>query len=105
MLSLERDLATAAFDAVLGRRTVDIAVEASDCYAMSKSKSLTGQAKLLALKLAGASRDQIETQARKQRNGTPAVVVGRIKCPLPSGTVVQVRNEKITQLERRNGRA
>ena len=27
MLSLERDLATAAFDAVLGRRTVDITVE------------------------------------------------------------------------------
>ena len=27
MLSLEHDLATAAFDAVLGRRTVDITVE------------------------------------------------------------------------------
>ena len=68
----------------------------SDCYAMSKSKSPADQAKLLALKLSGASRDQIEAQARKQRNGTPAVMVSRIKCPLPSGAVVQVSGREIS---------
>ena len=71
-------------------------ISLSDCYAMSKSKSPADQAKLLALKLAGASRDQIEAQARKQRNGTPAVVVSRIKCPLPSGAVVQVSGREIS---------
>jgi len=66
----------------------------SDCYAISKLP-VQEQAGLLALKLSGATRDQIERQGRKQRNGTPAVRVHRIKCPLPCGTVVQVAGQKL----------
>ena len=67
----------------------------SDCYAISKLPE-SEQAELLARKLDGASRDQIERQVRKQRNGTPAVRMGRIKCPLPSGAVVQVSGNEIS---------
>jgi ParB/RepB/Spo0J family partition protein len=66
----------------------------SDCYAISKLP-LQEQAGLLALKLAGATRDQIERQGRKQRNGTPAVRTDRIKCPLPCGTMVQVAGQNL----------
>ena len=67
----------------------------SDCYVASKLPE-SEQAELLAMKLSGASRDQIERQGRKQRNGTPAVRVSRIVCPLPSGTVVQVSGQKLS---------
>ncbi len=67
----------------------------SDCYAASKLP-LSEQAGLLAMKLSGASRDHIEQQVRKQRNGTSAVRVSRIRCPLASGTTVQVSGEEIS---------
>ena len=67
----------------------------SDCYAISRLPE-RDQAGLLALKLSGATRDQIEHKVRKQRNGTPAVRVSRIKCPLASGTVIQVSGEEIS---------
>ena len=67
----------------------------SDCYAISRLPE-RDQAGLLALKLGGATRDQLENKARKKRNGTPAVRVSRIKCPLPSGSVVQVSGESIS---------
>ncbi|MFZ1934981.1 MAG: ParB/RepB/Spo0J family partition protein [Thermoguttaceae bacterium] len=67
----------------------------SDCYAISRLPE-ADQAGLLALKLSGASRDAIESKVRKQRNGTPAVRVSRIKCPLPSGAVVQVSGAEIS---------
>jgi ParB/RepB/Spo0J family partition protein len=67
----------------------------SDCYAASRLPE-SEQAGLLALKLSGATRDQIEQQARKKRNGTPAVRVSRIKCPLPSGSVIQVSGTEIS---------
>jgi ParB/RepB/Spo0J family partition protein len=68
----------------------------SDCYAASKLPE-SEQAGLLALKLGGASRDQIEQAGRKSRNGrTAAVKVSRIKCPLPSGAVVQVSGDGIS---------
>lgn len=67
----------------------------SDCYAISRLPE-SEQAGLLSMKLSGASRDQIEKQARKKRNGTPAVRVSRIKCPLPSGSVVQVSGAEIS---------
>ncbi len=55
----------------------------SDCYAASKLPE-SEQAGLLAMKLGGASRDQIEKAGRKARNGTaPADRVSRIKCAVP----------------------
>lgn len=62
----------------------------SDCYAASKLPQ-KDQAELLALKLSGASRDQIEQSGRQKRNGTASAIrVVRIKCPLPSGATVTV---------------
>ena len=67
----------------------------SDCYAISRLPE-GDQAGLLALKLSGATRDQLENSVRKKRNGTPAVRVSRIKCPLPSGSVVQVSGAELS---------
>jgi ParB/RepB/Spo0J family partition protein len=71
------------------------AIGISDAYALSKADE-DEQTQLLALKLSGASRDQIEQQVRKKRNGTPAVRVSRIKCPLASGAVIQVSGQDIS---------
>jgi ParB family transcriptional regulator, chromosome partitioning protein len=71
------------------------AIGISDCYALSKADE-GEQARLLALKLSGLSRDAIESKVRKQRNGVPAVRVRRIKCPLPSGAMVQVSGTEIS---------
>jgi ParB family transcriptional regulator, chromosome partitioning protein len=47
------------------------------------------QKRLLALKLAGASRDEVARQGRKQRNGnTPAVRMSRVKISMAEATVV-----------------
>lgn len=59
----------------------------SDCYAASKLPE-SEQAGLLAMKLGGASRDQIEQAGRKSRNGkSEAVKVNKIKIELGSATV------------------
>ena len=67
----------------------------SVAYGISKATA-EQQHLLLASKLSGVSRDEIERQGRKQRNGTPAVRVSRIVCPLPSGAVVQVSGQKLS---------
>jgi ParB family transcriptional regulator, chromosome partitioning protein len=68
----------------------------SDCYCASKLPEAE-QAGLLALKLSGASRDTIEATARKSRSsGTPMVKVTRVKCPLPTGTVVVVSGPEMS---------
>jgi hypothetical protein len=67
----------------------------SDCYAISKLPECE-QAAILARKLDGASRDELDRQVRKQRNGTPAVRMSRIKCPLPSGAVIQISGQEIS---------
>jgi ParB family chromosome partitioning protein len=73
----------------------DGAVGVSDCYAASKLPE-TDQAELLALKLSGASRDQIEQAGRKTRKGNvPVVRVCRIKCPM-SNAIVQISGEGIS---------
>jgi ParB/RepB/Spo0J family partition protein len=60
----------------------------SDCYAAS-SLPEADQAALLALKLSGASRDDIVHAGRKSRSGgTPSVKVTRVKCQLPSGVCI-----------------
>jgi ParB/RepB/Spo0J family partition protein len=67
----------------------------SDCYALSKADERE-QARLLALKLAGASRDAIEQAGRKSRNGKAAALkVTRIRCPVNGGAVVQVSGKSL----------
>ena len=54
----------------------------SDCYAISRLDEV-GQAAALAMKLSGASRDQLASHARRQRSGeTPVVRASRVKCEL-----------------------
>lgn len=67
----------------------------SDCYAISKLEP-EGQADLLAMKLSGASRDAIEQQGRKRRNGTPTVRLSRVKCVLSSGVQIVVSGDGIS---------
>ncbi len=60
----------------------------SDWVAIAKVPE-ADQAALLAAKLAGASRDELERKGRQARHGgTPAVRVSRVKCSLPSGVSV-----------------
>jgi ParB family transcriptional regulator, chromosome partitioning protein len=64
----------------------------SDCYALSKAPA-EEQKRLLALKLSGASRDQLESEGRKRRNasGQPAranVRTSRVKCELGANVSV-----------------
>jgi ParB/RepB/Spo0J family partition protein len=68
----------------------------SDCYAASKL-SEEDQADLLAMKLAGASRDAIEQVGRKKRSrSATGAKVSRLKVPLPGGVTVQVSGEGIS---------
>ena len=54
----------------------------SDCYTVSRLGEAE-QAAALALKLGGASRDQLARHARRQRSGeTPVVRASRVKCDL-----------------------
>jgi len=69
----------------------------SDVYEISKQEDREGQLRLLALKNAGASREVLAAQGRKQRAAaTPAVRVSKIKCPLPSGHVITVAGEELS---------
>jgi ParB family transcriptional regulator, chromosome partitioning protein len=68
----------------------------SDCYAASKIE-VGEQDALLALKLSGASRDQLEKAGRKARTTTPtAAKLARVRCPLPGGTTVVVSGPAMT---------
>jgi ParB family transcriptional regulator, chromosome partitioning protein len=67
----------------------------SDCYAASKLPE-SEQAGLLALKLAGASRDQLE-KSRKSRTPTPtAAKVSRIPVKLPGGVSVVIAGNEMS---------
>jgi ParB/RepB/Spo0J family partition protein len=67
-----------------------------DWYALSKAPE-SEQAALLATKLNGASRDELESKSRQARNGSkPMVRVARIKCALPSGITVVVSGEGVS---------
>jgi ParB family chromosome partitioning protein len=67
----------------------------SDCYAASKLPE-SEQAGLLALKLSGASRDQIEKAGRKARQGnTPAVKLARVKVAMPQGATVVLTGKEL----------
>lgn len=71
----------------------------TDCYAISKQAE-EKQAGLLALKLSGASRDDLERAGRKGRSqNKDAVKVSRIKCNLPSGYTLSVSGVAMTMHE------
>jgi len=69
----------------------------SEWYAISKVPDTEQQA-MLAAKLAGASRDQLEQQGRKLRNGdTETIKVNRLKIPLgPQGRSVTVAGTNLS---------
>jgi len=64
-------------------------ISLSDCYAMSRVGEQQQQ-ELLTAKLNGASAAEVTHRIRKAQNGTPTAKVSRLRCPLPSGAVVQV---------------
>ena len=69
----------------------------SDAYEISKAVDREDQLRLLSLKNAGASREVLAAQGRKQRAAaTPAVRVSKIKCPLPSGQVITVSGQELS---------
>lgn len=71
-------------------------VGVSDCYAASKLPH-SQQAGLLALKLSGATRDQIEEAGRKVRAPkVDAVKLSRVTCPLAGGVKVTVAGAEMT---------
>jgi ParB family chromosome partitioning protein len=68
----------------------------SDCYAASKIPE-ADQAALLALKLSGASRDQLEKAGRKARTTTPtAAKLSRIPVKLPGGASVVIAGREMS---------
>lgn len=69
----------------------------TDCYAISKLPE-AGQAGLLAMKLSGASREDIEAAGRKTRTAAASgsVKVSRLRCALPSGIAVQFTGEGLS---------
>jgi ParB family chromosome partitioning protein len=68
----------------------------SDAYTVAKAPDAQ-KAELLALRQSGASRDQIDQAARKQRKAaTPQVRAKRILCPLPSGVSVTVSGQELS---------
>jgi ParB family transcriptional regulator, chromosome partitioning protein len=73
----------------------------SDCYAASKLTTPQEQDGLLALKLSGASRDTIEQQGRKTRNGRQPSEekASRIKCIVPGkAATVQIAGKSSLSL-------
>ncbi len=64
----------------------------SDCYAISRLEEAE-QAKALAMKLGGATRDQLAAHARRQKNSsTPTVRAARVNCELGSVSITLVGN-------------
>src|SRR5262249_21391546 len=71
----------------------------SDCYAISKLDT-KDQPELLALKLSGASRDQLEQAGRKRRNGKPdAVRLEKVTVPLPGGRQVVISGQGLAMAD------
>jgi ParB/RepB/Spo0J family partition protein len=67
----------------------------SDCYAISKLDQ-SEQAAMLARKLGGATRDDLETAGRKSRNShASSVKLFRVKAPLPSGVEVVISGKEL----------
>lgn len=68
----------------------------SDCYAASKLGE-EEQAKLLRLKLSGASRDAIEQAGRNSRNSKArAIKLSRVKIAMPQGASVVVSGNELS---------
>jgi hypothetical protein len=69
----------------------------SDWYAISKAATREEQAVLLEKRLAGASRDDIEREGRKRRNGSaPVVRTNSIRMTLASGITLVLKGTDIS---------
>ena len=67
----------------------------SDCYAISRLGQIE-QAAALAMKLNGASRDQLASHARRQKSGDkPSVRASRVKCELGGNLSVIVAGDNL----------
>ncbi len=67
-----------------------------DCY-LASTLAAVDQDALLAMKLSGVSRDDLERQVRKVRSGNvPVVRASKIKCQLASGVSVTVSGNEMT---------
>jgi len=67
----------------------------SDCYAIAKLPEAE-QAAMLAKKLGGATRDELESTGRKARNGhANTIKLSRIKAPLASGVEVVISGKQL----------
>ncbi|HEX3997490.1 MAG TPA: ParB/RepB/Spo0J family partition protein [Pirellulales bacterium] len=68
----------------------------SDCYAIKKAKTPERQAAMLAMKLSGMGRDDLEEEGRRVRaRSKPAVKVSRAKLILSSGISIVVSGAEI----------
>jgi len=84
---------TAAWQEALKAGKVGI----SDCYAASKVPE-SEQAGLLALKLSGMSRDNLERHSRKQR-AKPSVKVSKVKIALPNKVYVVLSGTNLAMMD------
>jgi ParB family transcriptional regulator, chromosome partitioning protein len=67
----------------------------SDCYAISRLAEAE-QPAALAMRLGGASRDELASHARRQKSGgKPDVRTGRVKCELAGGVSIVVAGESL----------
>jgi hypothetical protein len=67
----------------------------SDCYAISRL-SEAEQPAALAMRLNGASRDELASHARRQQSSEkPTVRAGRVKCELGGGVSVVVAGDSL----------
>jgi ParB family transcriptional regulator, chromosome partitioning protein len=66
----------------------------SEVYAISRA-SEKDQHELLAMKLGGASRDEVVRSVQRRKRPTNGVRASRISCPLPSGVTVTVSGAEI----------
>ncbi len=67
----------------------------STCYAISKCATPEEQAAMLAAALGGTSRDALERQGRKRRNGTvPAVKLSKVKIAMTGGVNLVISGKK-----------
>lgn len=86
VLSLSKCIPAVQEAAEAGRLSV------SDWYAISRASDAKEQHELLAMKLAGLSRDALEREGRRRKRSgsTETVRLARVKCPMPGGVTVSL---------------
>lgn len=68
----------------------------SEVYAISKAETEAEQLELLAAKLSGATRDQIEKKRGGASRAASQVKLARVRCPLSTGATVTVAGDEMS---------